>query len=375
MSSGGFPAQMESIASLFNAVTLVIERVEQRGGGIPLPKVARVVPLRSPAGHDFRRKISVLMRLPYYLAIITRHVRAADVVHVPQPGDMSFLGMLVALILRKRMLVRYCGSWETNSDTTLMNKATQALMRAFAGGRNVMLATGIGNKAPATKMHWTFATAVSREEVGTVCPDLDRPVHKPLRMVYVGRISPEKGVGVLLKAIGKLQAETHLDESLLQLTIIGDGPQKARLVALAQKQGCTRLVSFTGHLNRRDLMNRLVESDVCVLPSLSESYCKARLDAMLCGVPVITTQAGFGREIVGAEGERGWVVPCGDVSALAAAIQNVLDRAPDYPAIRRRCREYVLSHTLDAWAQQIGQICARQWNMSFIDGKLCTQTK
>jgi len=374
MSSGGFPAQMDSIASLFESTTLVVERVEPHPGGIPLPKAAKVVPLRSPEGHDFRRKVSVLRQLPYYLSVIGQQVHDADVVHVPQPGDMSFLGMIVALVLRKRMLARYCGSWETNSSTTLMNRATQALMRAFAGGRNVMLATGVGTTPPAPQIHWTFATAVSGDEVANICPDLDRPAHKPLRLVFVGRISPEKGVDFLLKAISKLQVEGRVDETALQLTIIGDGPQRAELVALVQHLGCADIVSFTGHLNRRDLMNVLMVADVCVLPSLSESYCKARLDAMLCGVPVITTATGFGRDIVGADGDRGWVVPCADVVSLANSIQQVLDGSPDWPAIRKRCRDYVLAHTLESWSQQIGQICARQWNISLIDGKLCTPT-
>ena len=62
--------------------------------------------------------------------------------------------------------------------------------------------------------------------------------------------------------------------------------------------------------------------DVCVLPSLTESFCKARLDAFLCGVPVITTAVGFGREIIGEDGERGWIVTSSDAQALAAVLKR-----------------------------------------------------
>src|SRR2546430_16217231 len=106
------------------------------------------------------------------------------------------------------------------------------------------------------------------------------------------------------------------------------------------------------------------------LPSLSEGFCKARLDAMLCGVPVITTDVGFGREIVGADGERGWVVPPGDVGALVAALRRVVTTRLDWPSLRLRCRTYVEGQTLEAWGRRIAEICARQWKLSIVDGKL-----
>src|SRR5437016_5726722 len=103
MSSGGFPAQMAALGTLFDELTLVIVGSQPQAGGIPLPRHAHVVPLRRPVGNDTRRKISVLANLRYYLSSITRHVQAADVVHTPVPGDLPFLGMLVAAALRKRL--------------------------------------------------------------------------------------------------------------------------------------------------------------------------------------------------------------------------------------------------------------------------------
>lgn len=361
---------MKSIASLFDGLTLVIVADEAQPGGTPLPKEAKVVPLRSPTGTGWRRKLSVLNQLPYYVTTISREVSSAEVIHVPQPGDISFIGMMVAIVLRKRIVARYCGSWIPNAETTAMNKVTQALMRFFAGGRNVMLATGDGTGVPAADMHWIFATATSGEELASIRPDLGRVTSKPLRMIFVGRLSPEKGVRFLLEAIAELKRESHLDERQLQLTIIGDGPERKELAAFVEKERCTDLVKFAGHLSRNDVIKNLLLSDVCVLPSLSESYCKARLDAMLCGVPVITSEAGFGRQIVGLDGERGWIVPTANAKALARTIEQVLDRGSDWPALRQRCREYIRARTLENWTQQIGEICARQWNMSLTNGKL-----
>src|SRR3989475_6840935 len=372
MSSGGFPAQMAALGALFDDLTLVVVESQPQPGAIPLPEHAQVVPLRSPVGHDGRRKISVLANLRYYLTSIARHVREADVVHSPVPGDIAFLGMIVAAALRKRLFAMYNGSWITNAETTWMNKVTRGCMRLLARGNSVMVAVGpVGmTTVPAGRMQWIFVSAISRDEVTTIQPALGRATHAPLQLGYVGRLSPEKGLLHLLEAMSALRADPTLTGLVPHLTLMGDGVQRAELLAEARRLRCDDLVHFAGQLDRSALIQQLLDTDVCVLPSLSEGFCKARLDAMLCGVPVITTDVGFGREIVGADGERGWVVPPGDSAALEAALRRLLTEPMNWPSLRLRCRKYVEGLTLEAWARRIADISARQWKLSIVDGKL-----
>jgi glycosyltransferase involved in cell wall biosynthesis len=368
-SFGGFPLQMRAISSLFDQTTMVVVRGHSRNGGIPLPRNLRVVALRRPTGRNTRRKLSVLAHLPYYLAKIDNIVQDSDVVHVPLPGDIAFLGMLVGLMRRKYLIARYGSSWETTPVTTLMNKVTKAFMRFFAGGHNVMLATGIGELQPAPNMNWLYVTAISKPEISSFSPNLDRTANKPLRLAYVGRLSPEKGVMYLVQALGLLREEEDQSEKTVMLTIVGDGPQKEDLVNLAEEERCSDTIEFVGQLNRSDLINCLLGIDICVLPSLTESFCKARLDAMLCGVPVITTGVGFGREIIGQDGERGWLIPSRDPYALAQILRDISSETHDWAFIRKRCRTYAEKFTLEDWSQKIGDICARQWNITLNNGK------
>jgi glycosyltransferase involved in cell wall biosynthesis len=369
-SSGGFPVQMAAIASLFEDVTMVIVRGESRPGGMPLPARAKVVGLRSPHGSDLRRKLSVVARLPYYLRTMMREMGAADVVHTPIPGDLSLLGLAAAGVLRKPVIARYGSSWETTTETTLMNRLTKAMMRRMAGGRNVMLVTGGGTGSPSADMHWLFATAVSRAEVARVQPQLHRIPRRPLQIAYVGRLSPEKGVRFLIEAFALLKGQWHGGEPPMVLSLLGDGPDRHALEALARDRGCDDLITFAGQVDRTKLVEKLQSVDVCVLPSLTESFCKARLDAMLCGVPVVTTPVGFGRDIVGTDGERGWVVAAADPAAIAGALQRIVDGPIDWPALRQRCRAYVESRTVEAWVARIGEICSTQWNLPLVEGKL-----
>jgi glycosyltransferase involved in cell wall biosynthesis len=367
-SYGGFPLQVSAVASLFDETTLLIVQGAPRDGGIRIDGMTRVVPLRSPKGADLRRKISVATRLPYYAGQIARHVRLADVVHVPVPGDIPLLGMLIALVLRKRLIARYGSSWITTSQTTLVHRFTRGCMRLFAGGRNVMLATGDGTEAPASRMQWVFATALSRPELDQIRPDLDRGLSSRPRLVYAGRLSPEKGVAVLIDALALL---TRDDDALSPLlTIVGDGPARAALQVQVIACGLQDSVEFAGHTDRAMLSAHLLRADVCVQPSLSEGFSKAWLDAMAHGLPVLASKVGAAGAVIGEDGERGWLVAPGSAAALAAALRQSLTEPRNWPALRHRCRAYVENRTLDAWAHRIGDICQQQWNVQRVAGKL-----
>ncbi|HEY9517123.1 MAG TPA: glycosyltransferase [Gemmatimonadaceae bacterium] len=370
MSSGGFPLQMSAIGSLFDEMVLVVVRETERSGdgGIPLPSQARVIPLRAPHGRDARRKLSVASRLPYYLWKIGGGIMGADVVHVPLPGDIPLLALMLSLLMRKRTIVRYGGSWPANDRTTAMDRFTKRCMRRFAGGRNVMLATGSGTAAPARGVSWIFSTALAAEELERASPCLDRGLSSPARLVYIGRLSPEKGVSTLLRSLASLVRDGFTPPP--RLVLAGDGPQRAELEALAEELGITHLICFLGQLDRDTLSAELSQMDLCVQPSLTEGFSKAWLDAMAHGLPVLASDVGAASSVIGREERRGWLVPPGDAVALRDALCRILSGPVDWPALRRSCRAYVEGKTLEAWAQEIGRQCTRQWNWTVVNGRL-----
>jgi glycosyltransferase involved in cell wall biosynthesis len=357
---------MGAIASLFDGFELLIVGVQPRSGGTALPLDVNVIPMPRPFGEGFRRKMSVMTGLPYYLTLIARHIRRADVVHVPLPGDIPLLGLFIGVLFRKRVIARYCSSWATTSQTTAMNRFTKAVVRSLAGGRVVTFATGATN-LPA-KVRNIFATALMRAEIESIQPSFDRELSSPPRLVYIGRLSREKGVAVLVKALALLRRQNF--QLLPTLTIVGDGPERAALTQLARQGGCEDRIHFEGQLKRADLRKCLIRADICVQPSLTEGFSKAWLDAMAHGLPVLATDVGAAREVIGNRGERGWLVPSGDVESLSVALRQALTEARDWCLLRRSCRTYAEGHTLENWRLQIAEACADQWQMSIVAGKL-----
>jgi glycosyltransferase involved in cell wall biosynthesis len=373
-SDGGFPLQMGAVGSLFDAMTLLVtQRVKPGCGGIPLPPGAEVIELRRPVGRGWRRKLSVVCQLPLYAQTIARYVGRADVVHLPLPGDMPLIGLCVALLLRKKLLVRYGGSWVKTRTSTMTNRFTKKLLVWFAGGRNVMLATGNGLEPPAPRMRWIFSTALTAQEVKKIVPVTQRALSTPPRLACVGRLSPEKGVHVLIDAFGCLRRDSF--QPMPDLLLIGDGLDREALHRRAHQVGCESALVFAGQLDRAAISTALSQVDFCVQPSLTEGYSKAWLDAFVHGLPVLASEVGAAQHVIGRGGERGWMVPPGDARALADRLREVLTNPQDWVALRRRCRQFAEEHTLEMWTSTIGRLCAEQWGIPLRDGKLVLEQR
>ena len=129
----------------------------------------------------------------------------------------------------------------------------------------------------------------------------------------VGRLSHEKGVDVLLRALVELPEATGL--------IVGDGPERTTLERLARELGIDRRVVFTGHVaNARPYLGAI---DVLALPSRFEALPLSAVEAMLAERPVVASHVGSVDEAV-VEGRTGLLVPPEDPAALARAIGTLL---------------------------------------------------
>jgi glycosyltransferase involved in cell wall biosynthesis len=184
----------------------------------------------------------------------------------------------------------------------------------------------------------------------------------------VGRLSDEKGVGYLIAALEILLREGYAP--MPHCWIIGDGPRRLELEENVTRAGLGDHVWFAGQLDRPALSAKLQKLDFCVQPSLSEGFSKAWLDAFAHGLPVLASEVGAAKPVIGGDGLRGWLVPPGDVRALSAQLRRVLADPIDWPSVRRRCREYTEKRTLETWSAEIGRICASQWDMRFVGGKI-----
>jgi len=140
-------------------------------------------------------------------------------------------------------------------------------------------------------------------------------------VTYVGRLSPEKGLPLLLRSFG-LAARSVPDALLL---LVGDGPMLAELKALAARHGLTaEQIRFAGRVNAPEVPSWLRVSDLFALTSPNEGFPCALSEAMSAGLPAVVTAIPGNVQLI-ASGVEGVAVQLNDEAATAAALVGLLN--------------------------------------------------
>jgi N-acetyl-alpha-D-glucosaminyl L-malate synthase BshA len=143
-------------------------------------------------------------------------------------------------------------------------------------------------------------------------------------VVHVSNFRPLKRVEDVVRVFARVRAARPA-----RLRLVGDGPARPGALALAASLGVAADVDWLGE--RDDLPALLADAAAFLLPSASESFGLAALEALACGVPVVAARVGGLPEVV-ADGEVGFLHAAGDIEGMAASAARLLDD----PALRAR---------------------------------------
>jgi glycosyltransferase involved in cell wall biosynthesis len=179
-----------------------------------------------------------------------------------------------------------------------------------------------------------------------VDPDLFLPVAEvervPGRIVTTASADVVmKGLKYLLEAIAKLRTERHVE-----LVIIGKPNSDSASTKVFEDLGLTDCVSYVHGVPDQRIVELYSEAEVACVPSLYEGFSLPAIEAMSCGVPLVTTTGGALPEVTGIHGETCFQVPPGDSDALAAMLRTVLDDAELRDRVGAAGRERVI----DQWS-------------------------
>lgn len=256
----------------------------------------------------------------------------ADVIVVHVPNPTAEMGYLMARPAGK-LIVRYQS--DVVRQAAAMRFYAPFLRRFLSKAAMIMAASeqyvntsptlqAIRNHQPVGREHDRIRVV----PLGILPEEFHNPdpvrVEK-LRSVYGGGYVLFSGMHRYYKGLDYLvRAAAHIKA---QVVIAGDGPERARLKALAEQLKVP--VVFPGALSHEELVNHLHGCDVFAFPSVarSEAYGISMLEAHACGKPVVATKLGTGVEFVNLDKETGLNVPPRDPEALAMAINTILGDA------------------------------------------------
>lgn len=173
----------------------------------------------------------------------------------------------------------------------------------------------------------------------------------PLRACFIGRMVPYKGPDMVLEAAAPL-----LRAGQLRLDMLGDGPMRPELEALAAREGLGGAVTFHGMVDHSGVQDIAARANLLTFPSIREFGGGVVLEAMSLGlVPLVVDYAGPGELVTGGTGFR---IPMSDragiVAALRARLAALVEDPSDLPAMAARA--HARAHDLFTWSAKARQV-------------------
>lgn len=184
------------------------------------------------------------------------------------------------------------------------------------------------------------------------------------RLLTTGSLIWRKGYEYLLSAVRLL-----VDRGVpVQLDVIGEGAERQRVAFTIDDLDLSEHVVLHGRIPPIQVRQYLQQADVFVLSSLSEGISNAVLEAMACGLPVVTTNCGGMAEAV-TDGVEGFVVPVRDPLAMAGALWTLWEQPELRPRMgqagrARILREFTLEQQIAAFVEMFLEVASSKWHVA-----------
>lgn len=170
-------------------------------------------------------------------------------------------------------------------------------------------------------------------------------IAKQIPFVFLGRLVSDKGADQAIKAVSVLAKENLIKDNCAQLTIIGEGPERKKLVALVEKLNLNHVVNFAGALRDQQLADCLNMHQYLLVPSSwEEPYGNVVLEGMACGcIPVVSNGGGLPEAV----GTAGFIFKRNDVKEMIDILKKILLDQVDTKAKARQRAGHLKDHSME----------------------------
>jgi 1,2-diacylglycerol 3-alpha-glucosyltransferase len=214
---------------------------------------------------------------------------------------------------------------ETNSFDSGRPWFKEVIKREYVKRFDVAHVYGISNKEYLMTLGLPASKIVMKRAVTDTNhfhpPESPLPrVAGPLRLLFVGRVAPEKNLAMVLHALAALR--NNGKGQRVVFSIVGYGPQEQELKDLTAQLALSEVVHFEGGMKQSELPRRYSQADLFILPSTYEPWGLVTLEAMLCGIPaLVSSQCGCARDLV--TEATGWIFSPFNLNALVERLDSV----------------------------------------------------
>lgn len=315
-----------------------------------------VRPVTHAGGSTFGAKLRQLLVLPKLVAELCAVLYEADAIHVRCPGNLGLLGAVLAPIFSSKRFAKYAGQW----GSYVGEPRTSALQRWILRSRwwnapVTVYGRHVNQPSHIVPFFTSILDGAQIERAREVANGRSHLRTVPLRILYVGRLSKQKNIDVLISAVADLRNQG----SALDCTIIGEGAERPNLDDLARASGAADIVHFVGGLSHEAVLRYYEQADVLVLASETEGWPKAIAEAMAFGVVCIGSDRGLVSRML-SEG-RGLTVVPRDVIGLKARLRDVASHADEFASMRMAAASWSQQFSLAGLREALRCLLETRW--------------
>lgn len=363
--TGGFVIQMDALAAHFEQVLLcvpIIDDPDFQGTGITAPNID-FHPLPISTG-----RLAFLGQILRLRREILAAMKKADLAQVMIPG---YIEGLAGFLCRRRNFPMYMwvvGNWGSNVVTRRSNAISRNLARLFVKPLLDWLLTRLTRNTlcffngkilygQSDPLHYTrVSSSIHRDGIHEETDP--PPMTPPYKLLFVGRLSGEKGVEYLLRAVA-LAYEQGL---AVELDVVGEGQLASSLARLTEELEIADRVRFLGRIASRTELDQFYRAcDIFILPSLQDQQPKVLMEAMAQSTPIIATNV-LGIPSIVQDGENGLLVPPADPPAIVEAIRRITDNPQLQQSLIQKGIAHAKEHTVEAETARMMEIITAHFN-------------
>jgi len=358
---GAYAREIDIWADLFDTVTIAspCARMQPPGDNLPMTRSnISISPIDIKGGGDgLIKKMQVLISLPKVAFTLGTLMRKAWAIHLRLPGNLGAIGAVMAPFFSERIIAKYAGTWPDFSGEPLSYRIQKGILksRLFKGPVTVY-----GNW-PAQPDHIIpfFTSILSKDQIENAHQAaLNRSLHHPPRILFVGRMDKGKNAHLLLDALHELKNSGF---SFLA-RFIGDGAESEMLHRQSEDLDLENQVVFTGAIPFSHVLENYYWGDILVLASEnSEGWPKAIAEAMAHGLVCFGSGRGLIPQML-ADG-RGIVIWPVTAQKLADALKSLFNNPSQYPAISAQAAAWSQAYSLDGLREAICHLLIETWHL------------
>lgn len=354
---GPYAREIDIWADLFPEVRIAapVRNETPPDDAVPLSRRnISIVPLKETGGETVAAKLAQVIALPQLVWGLCRAMWRADAIHVRCPGNLGLLGAVMAPLFSRYVIAKYAGQWNGYHGEPWTVRLQRAVLRS-AWWRGPVTVYGDWPAQPSHVVPFftSMMSDVQVERAVTLAANKHRG--GPLRVLYSGTLTRRKRVEVLIEAM----ALARQRGAQLELAIVGDGPERARLEAQVAALDLRPTVRIVGALPFDHALTWYSWAHCLVLPSVhSEGWPKVVAEGMCHGLLCIAVDHG---QLSSMLDGRGILLKQGTADEIAEALVRAAADPETFAPVVREAVDWARQYSLEGLRDALASLLADRW--------------